>query len=545
MFTNCGEDSEDPVADTPTNNTDDDNTDDDSTDDGNIDDSSTDTVTYTLTLTASEGGTFTPESGSYNENEYVELLATPDSTYVFVNWTGSSTSSDNPLSVTMDADKNYTVTFERKQYPLSIIVEGEGAVSEEIITNGRVEDYDVGTLVQLTANPSEGWKFDKWVELDVYTNPLEVSITDSVTLTAKFHIPIDSVSITPSSLQMVVGYRDTLKADLYPSIVSDTINWKSSDESIATVNQEGVVTAVNKGEALITVITAKDSITNTAKVVVSIDGDKDGIIDEDDTCADTPEGAAVDTNGCAGSQKDTDEDGVTDDLDTCPDTLYDSEVDANGCADSQKDTDGDGVKDDKDTCVDTPEGATVDANGCADSQKDTDEDGVTDDLDTCADTSSGETADSSGCSDSQKDADGDGVTDDKDTCADTAEGAEVDENGCVITIDDSSSSTFNINVTANSSSNYSLAGTDRNGDVSGNDPELTFKVGDVINFSVNASGHPFYLKTTAGTGVDNGISGVTNNGTTDDTASWTPTTAGTYYYQCSLHGGMVGTIIIE
>ena len=479
LFTNCGEDSEDPVADTPTNNTDDDNTDDDSTDDGNIDDSSTDTVTYTLTLTASEGGTFTPESGSYNENEYVELLATPDSTYVFVNWTGSSTSSDNPLSVTMDADKNYTVTFERKQYPLSIIVEGEGAVSEEIITNGRVEDYDVGTLVQLTANPSEGWKFDKWVELDVDTNPLEVSITDSVTLTAKFHIPIDSVSITPSSLQMVVGYRDTLKADLYPSIVSDTINWKSSDESIATVNQEGVVTAVNKGEALITVITAKDSITNTAKVVVSIDGDKDGIIDEDDTCADTPEGAAVDTNGCA------------------------------------------------------------------DSQKDTDEDGVTDDLDTCADTSSGETADSSGCSDSQKDADGDGVTDDKDTCADTAEGAEVDENGCVITIDDSSSSTFNINVTANSSSNYSLAGTDRNGDVSGNDPELTFKVGDVINFSVNASGHPFYLKTTAGTGVDNGISGVTNNGTTDDTASWTPTTAGTYYYQCSLHGGMVGTIIIE
>ena len=83
-------------------------------------------------------------------------------------------------------------------------------------------------------------------------------------------------------------------------------------------------------------MTAKDSITNTAKVVVSTDGDKDGIIDENDTCADTPEGATVD---------------------------------ANGCADSQKDTDSDGVKDDKDTCADTPEGANVDANGCADSQK--------------------------------------------------------------------------------------------------------------------------------------------------------------------------------
>ena len=136
LFTNCGEDSEDPVADTPTNTTDD-----------NTDDGSTDPVNYTLTLTASEGGTVTPESGSFGENESVELLATPDSTYVFVNWTGSSTSTDNPLSVTMDSDKSYTANFVKKQYPLTIIIEGEGAVSEEIITNGRVEDYDVGTIV--------------------------------------------------------------------------------------------------------------------------------------------------------------------------------------------------------------------------------------------------------------------------------------------------------------------------------------------------------------------------------------------------------------
>ena len=59
LFTNCGEDSDDPVADDTTdNNSDDDNTDDDSADDGNTDDSSTDTVTYTLTLTAIEGGMF-------------------------------------------------------------------------------------------------------------------------------------------------------------------------------------------------------------------------------------------------------------------------------------------------------------------------------------------------------------------------------------------------------------------------------------------------------------------------------------------------------
>ena len=69
---------------------------------------------------------------------------------------------------------------------ITIIIEGEGAVSEEIVTNGRVEDYDVGTLVQLTATPSEGWKFNGWKELEVDTNPLEVTITEDITLTAEF-----------------------------------------------------------------------------------------------------------------------------------------------------------------------------------------------------------------------------------------------------------------------------------------------------------------------------------------------------------------------
>ena len=62
---------------------------------------------------------------------------------------------------------------------------------------------------------------------------------------------------------------------------------------------------------------------------------------------------------------------------------------------------------------------------------------------------------------------------------------------------------------------------------------------------MNASGHPFYLKTAAGTGTGDTISGINDNGTTNQTISWTPTSSGTYYYQCSLHGGMVGTITIQ
>ena len=106
-------------------------------------------------------------------------------------------------------------------------------------------------------------------------------------------------------------------------------------------------------------------------------------------------------------------------------------------------------------------------------------------------------------------------------------------------------SSFSIDVTATSSSNYTLSGTDRTGNISGNDPDLIFNVGDTINFVVSASGHPFYLKTVAGTGTGNTISGVSNNGSENETVTWTPTSTGTYYYQCSLHGGMVGTITIQ
>ncbi len=104
---------------------------------------------------------------------------------------------------------------------------------------------------------------------------------------------------------------------------------------------------------------------------------------------------------------------------------------------------------------------------------------------------------------------------------------------------------YNINVTASSNSDYTLAGSDRNGAVSGNDPSITINVGDEVNFIVNAASHPFYIKTVQGTGTDNQVSNVTNNGATSGVVNWTPTAAGTYYYQCSAHNGMYGTITVQ
>ncbi len=59
------------------------------------------------------------------------------------------------------------------------------------------------------------------------------------------------------------------------------------------------------------------------------DGDNDGVRDEYDSCPFTPEGVAVEENGCA---RDGDGDGIPDYLDQCPETPLGQPVDLTGCS---------------------------------------------------------------------------------------------------------------------------------------------------------------------------------------------------------------------
>ncbi|MFW6083827.1 MAG: OmpA family protein [Gemmatimonadota bacterium] len=148
------------------------------------------------------------------------------------------------------------------------------------------------------------------------------------------------------------------------------------------------------------------------------DEDGDGVPDTDDLCPGTPEGVAVDADGCP---FDDDGDGVYNYMDDCPDTPSGAAVDETGCP---TDGDGDGVFDGIDQCEGTPEGATVDETGCP---TDSDGDGVFDGIDQCEDTPEGATVDETGC---PMDSDGDGVFDGIDQCPGTPEGREVDDEGC-------------------------------------------------------------------------------------------------------------------
>ena len=108
--------------------------------------------------------------------------------------------------------------------------------------------------------------------------------------------------------------------------------------------------------------------------------------------------------------------------------------------------------------------------------------------------------------------------------------------------------TWGVTVTA-PGSYYSLTGDDRNGGFSGTNSTININVGDTLELIVDVTGHPLWIKSGSSqiTGTSNGVSdpAASNNGATSGTISWTPNTAGTYYYICQYHSSMVGTIIVS
>lgn len=82
--------------------------------------------------------------------------------------------------------------------------------------------------------------------------------------------PVTGVTLDKTEAQLAVGHSFTLQAFLEPedADVGLDINWSSSDDSVATVNEEGLVTAVSAGTAEITAET-EDVLAASCTVTVT------------------------------------------------------------------------------------------------------------------------------------------------------------------------------------------------------------------------------------------------------------------------------------
>lgn len=64
-----------------------------------------------------DAGSVDPSGGTYDDEKQVSISASPNSGYRFSNWTGDVNSDQNPVTVTMDDDKNIVAHF--KETPKS------------------------------------------------------------------------------------------------------------------------------------------------------------------------------------------------------------------------------------------------------------------------------------------------------------------------------------------------------------------------------------------------------------------------------------------
>lgn len=117
-------------------------------------------VKYTITFSAGEGGSVSTTGGEYEKGQTVTVTATPQGEYVFTSWSDGNTDATRTVPVT--STKTITANFEKKKYGLTVNIEGEGEVVEEIVNAGRTTDYNSGTTVKLTAVPADGWKLVGW-----------------------------------------------------------------------------------------------------------------------------------------------------------------------------------------------------------------------------------------------------------------------------------------------------------------------------------------------------------------------------------------------
>ena len=150
---------------------------------------SSDPIVYTLTATAdpAEGGQVVPEYMEYGEGDTAYVVATPSDEYVLERWSGDASGNANTLVITMDKNKDVTAHFVKKKYPLTIKIEGEGEVKQEVIKQGMARDYNSGTIVKLTAEPEDEWLFVRWRgDLTGNENPTQITIDGPKTVVAEF-----------------------------------------------------------------------------------------------------------------------------------------------------------------------------------------------------------------------------------------------------------------------------------------------------------------------------------------------------------------------
>jgi uncharacterized repeat protein (TIGR02543 family) len=173
---------------------------------------------YDLTTSSTAGGSVTvPGEGTftYYDGTVVNLVATADSGYYFVNWTGDvGTIADvNAPTTTITTNDNCSITANFQQIP-----SGKAALTTSSTAGGSVTSpgegaflYDVGTAVNLVATPASGYAFVNWTgDVGTVANVNDASTT--ITMNGDY-------SIRANFVRTVIQYDLTISSTYGGSVI--------------------------------------------------------------------------------------------------------------------------------------------------------------------------------------------------------------------------------------------------------------------------------------------------------------------------------------
>ena len=211
------------------------------------DDNSTKVVTKLATFSGYDMNTAGNQTVTVS---YTERGVTKEQTYeITVNnraLTGITLSGDYPTT--------FNVGDGFSHEGMTVTATYDNNTSEDVTADATFEGYDMSTAGLQTVTVS-------------YTKA-------DVTKTATYEITVNAVAVTGITLdketvQLKVGKTTKLTATVEPDNATDkTVVWSSGDETVATVSEDGTVTAVAEGTATITAGTPDGAQTATCTVTV-------------------------------------------------------------------------------------------------------------------------------------------------------------------------------------------------------------------------------------------------------------------------------------
>ena len=237
-----------------------------------------------VTLTSALLGSFCTGAFADNNQTEIKLLVADkyDSDYVMTIPTNLTIESDgfNALSGLTVAHNSEKTTEFNPNSKVKVTATSEHSWKLTSTANGEIGytlkansgDTDATTSWEFTANEitNDGTTKTLGVDVEPYANAEAGEYTDTITFTAEVEssaVAVTGIELNKASTEIKVGENETLTATVSPEDATDkTVTWESSNTSVATVDENGKVTAVAAGTANITA-TAGDKTATCAVTV--------------------------------------------------------------------------------------------------------------------------------------------------------------------------------------------------------------------------------------------------------------------------------------